>query len=183
MFPLKCNVVLFSWRSLIFLLTHWGLFPISLSHTKWCHRHKLIFQQQTRSQRQSVYLGRRSSPVYQQSPHPSIMFWDSQAIRFCFPPHGLAALLHQLLPVTTSEQISELSHDISWVQPLWPPDSQMLLLFTVTHPCILVELHFHCPPLHTELDFSYDHWTKKANRTWAAFHDTLTWTQKIKMKK
>lgn len=153
----------------LFCLLAGAISPIySLSHTKWCHRHKSIFQRQTRSQRQSVYLGRRSTPVYQQSPHPSVMFWDSQVIRFCFPPNGLYVLLQQLLPVTTSEQISVQSHDISWVRPLWLPDRQMLLLFTVTHPCILVELHFYCPPLHTELDFSYDHWTTKATGTWAA---------------
>lgn len=63
-------------------------------------------------------------------------------------------LLHQLLPVTTSEQISVQSHDISWVRPLWLPDSQMLLLFTVTHPRILVELHFYCPHFRQSLNLA-----------------------------
>lgn len=93
------------------------------------------------------------------------MLWNGRALRFCFPPNGLAALLQQWLPVTTSEQISVRSHDISWVRPLWLPDSQMLLLFAVTRPCILVLLHFYCWPLQTELDFSYNHWRTKVSVT------------------
>lgn len=93
------------------------------------------------------------------------MLWNGRALRFCFPPNGLAAPLQQWLPVTTSEQISVRSHDISWVRPLWLPDSQMLLLFAVTRPCILVLLHFYCWPLQTELDFSYNHWGTKVSVT------------------